>query len=126
MVDDRNQMGDDVELIIDGETVPVTDKGWTDSRDWAESNFDDTKSPDRGLASRSPEGDLEYDGVKEELERRLHEAPETKHRLIFRNKKHGGGFRIMGVAIEDIEHTHPGDSKSNVSISWSGERVVPF
>lgn len=126
MTNDRNQMGDDVELVIDGEVIPVTDKGWTDTRDWAESNFDDSKAPDRGLASQYPEGDLEYDGTKQELEQKLHEAPETKHRLIFRNTKNGGGYRIMGVAIEDIEHQHPGDGKSNVSISWSGERIVPF
>jgi len=126
MVDDRNQMSDDVELVIDGEVVPVVNKGWTHTRDWSESNFDDGKNPDRGLASEYPEGDLEYDGTKQELEKKLHEAPGDKHRLIFRNKKHGGGYRMMGVAIEDIEHTHDENSKTNVSISWTGERVVPF
>jgi len=126
MVDDRNQMSDDVELVIDGEVVPVVNKNWTDNREWVDSNFDDGKSPDRGLAAQYPEGDLKYDGTKQELERRLHEAPATKHRLIFRNKKHSGGYRIMGVAIEDIEHTHDENSKSGVSISWSGERIVPF
>jgi len=126
MVDDKNQMGDDVELVIDGDVVPVTDKDWSHTRDWSESNFDDSKHPDRGLSSHYPEGDLEYDGTKQELEQRLIEAPENKHRLIFRNKKHGGGYRIMGVAIEDIESGHPGDGKSSVSISWVGEKVVPF
>jgi hypothetical protein len=126
MANDRNQTGDDVELVIDGEVVPVTDKGWTDTRDWAESNFDDSKAPDRGLSARSTEGDLEYDGTKQELERKLHEAPQNKHRLIFRNKKHGGGYRIMNVTIDDIEHSHPGDGKSNVSISWSGGEPIPF
>ena len=113
MANDRNQTGDDVELVIDGEVVPVTDKGWTDTRDWAESNFDDSKSPDRGLAARSTEGDLEYDGTKQELERKLHEAPQNKHRLIFR--RHHRRHRALAPGRREVERldqlvrwrTHP-------------------
>jgi len=32
---------------------------------------------------------------------------------------------MMGVLITSIEKSHP-DGKSNVSISWEGERMVPF
>lgn len=125
MTENRNQTGDDVDLVIDGEVVPVTDKGWTWTQETAESNFDDSKNPDRGVTSRYPEGDLEYDGTKKELEQKLIEAGGDKHRLIFRETDVGGGYRMMGVLIESIEKSHP-DGKSNVSISWTGERMVPF
>ena len=125
MSTNRNQMGDDVDLVIDGETVPVTDKGWTWTQETAESNFDDSKHPDRGVSSRYPEGDLEYDGTKKDLEQKLIEAGEDKHRLIFRETDVGGGYRMMGVLITSFEKSHP-DGKSNVSISWEGERMVPF
>jgi len=125
MSENRNQTGDDVDLVIDGEVVPVTDKGWTWTQETAESNFDDSKHPDRGVTSRYPEGDLEYDGTKKELERKLIEAGGDKHRLIFRETDVGGGYRMMGVIIESIEKSHS-DGKSRVSISWTGERAVPF
>lgn len=126
MPENRNQMGDDVDLVIDGEVVPVTNKGWTWTQETTSSNFDDSRNPDRGVTTRYPEGDLEYDGTKKDLERRLIEAGEQKHRLIFRETDVGGGYRVTGVLITEIDKGHPGDDKSNVSISWEGERLVPF
>ena len=73
MPNNRNHMGDQTTLVIDGEAIPVTSKSWTWSQETADSNFDDSKNPDRGITSRSPEGELEYDGRKDELERRIDE-----------------------------------------------------
>lgn len=125
MTNDRNTMGDEVTLVIDGEEVPVTDKGWTYTRDTAESNFDDTKNPDRGITQRYPEGELEYDGRKETLEKKFVGADENKHRIIFRHDS-GGGFRAKGVIINEVDSGAPGDGKRNVTISWEGEEMVPF
>lgn len=118
-------MGDQTTLVIDGEEVPVTDKGWTFTRETADSNFDDTKAPNRGVSGKYPEGDLEYDGRKKDLEDRLIEADEEKHRIIFRHEG-GGGFRAKGVIIDEIDAGNPGDGKRNVSISWTGEQMIPF
>lgn len=121
----RNQTGDDVDLIIDGERIPVTDKGWTWTQETEESQFDDSKNPDRAPTSRYPEGEFEYDGTKQELEKRIIESPEDKHRLIFRESDVGGGYRMKGVLIEEIDKSHP-DGKSGVTVSWTGEKMVPF
>lgn len=125
MPNNRNHMGDQTTLVIDGEAIPVTSKSWTWSQETADSNFDDSKNPDRGITSRSPEGELEYDGRKDELERRIMNAPENKHRIILRHND-GGGFRFKGVLVTEISGEGPGDGKRNVTISWSGEAAVPF
>lgn len=125
MANDRNHMGDQTTLVIDGEAIPVTDKGWTWSQETADSNFDDSKNPDRGVSSRSPEGEAEYDGRKDELERKLMNSPDDKHRIIHRHDD-GGGFRFKGVLIEEIDAGEPGDGKRNCTISWVGEEAVPF
>ena len=122
----RNQTGDDVQLVIDGEVVPVTDKGWNWQQETSDSQFDDSKNPDKAVTGRSAEGDLEYDGTKKELETKLMNAGESKHRMIFRETDQSGGYRASGVLINNIEKQYPGDDKSNVSISWEAERMVPF
>lgn len=122
---ERNRMGDQSTLIVDGEPIPVTDKGWTYTKETASSQFDDSRAPDRGISGESPEGDLEYDGAKKDLETRLIEAENDKHRIIYRFND-GGGFRFKRCIITDIEASSPGDGKRNVSISWEGEEAVPF
>lgn len=122
---DRNFMGDQSTLVIDGEAEPVTSKSWSQTTETAESQFDDSKNPNRGVSGKSPEGELEYDGRKEELEKKLIEAAEEKHRIIIRHDD-GGGFRMKRCIITDISADSPGDGKRNVSISWEGEEAVPF
>jgi hypothetical protein len=124
MTENRNQTGDDVQLVIDGEKIPVTDKGWTWTQETAESNFDDSKHPNRSVTSRHLEGDLEYDGAKSALERKLINAKGSKHRLLFQEQDTGETYTILGVIIESIEKSYPGDGKSSVSISWTGERLM--
>lgn len=122
---DRNRMGDQSTLIIDGDPIPVTDKGWNYTTETAESQFDDSRNPDRGVSAEFPEGDAEYDGRKDELEKKLIESDEDKHRIIYRHDD-GGGFRFKRCIITSIEAGEPGDGKRNVSISWEGEEAVPF
>lgn len=122
---DRNFMGDQSTLVIDGEAVPVTGKSWTHTTETAESQFDDSKNPHRGTSGEYPEGEAEYDGRKKELEKKLVEADSDKHRLIYRHDD-GGGFRFKRCIITEVSADSPGDSKRGVTISWEGEETVPF
>jgi hypothetical protein len=122
---DRNLTGDQSTLVIDGEAIPVVSKSWTYSKETTESNFDDSKNPERGVVLDSPEGELEYDGEKTDLEQRLIDAREQKHRIIHRLDT-GSGYRFKGCLITEVSADEPGDDKRSVTISWEGEEAITF
>lgn len=122
---DRNLTGDQSTLVIDGDPIPVTSKSWTYSKETTESNFDDSKNPERGVVLDSPEGELEYDGEKLDVEQRLIDERENQVRIIHRVEG-GGGFRFNGCFITEVSVEEPGDDKRSVTISWEGEEAVTF
>jgi hypothetical protein len=122
---ERNFRGDQSTLVIDGEAIPVTDKGWSYEREVSDSQFDDSPTPDLGRTNEQPTGDFEFDGRKESLEKRVVNADDDKFRITYRFAD-GGGFRFKGCILTDISASEPGDDKRNVSVSWEGEEAVPF
>lgn len=126
---DRDQKGTDATLVVGGQSVPVTEKSWTENREIADDQWDDSLNPNKSLVSQDAEGSLTYNGSQEEFQNIVRDSngkPITDLRLIIREDTDQGGFRFNGVEISSIEKNYPSDGTNEVSADWEAEEIVPL
>lgn len=126
---DRDQKGSDATLIVDGQSLPVTEKSWTENRDIADDQWDDSLNPNKSLVTQDAEGSFSYAGSQSEFQNLVRDSngdPIENMRLIISEDSDQGGFRFNGVQITSIEKSYPSDSTNEVSVDWEAENIVPL
>lgn len=126
---DRDQKGSDATLIVDGQSLPVTEKSWTENRDTADDQWDDSLNPNKSLVTQDAEGSFSYAGSQSEFQNLVRDSngdPIENMRLIISEDSDQGGFRFNGVQITSIEKSYPSDSTNEVSVDWEAENIVPL
>lgn len=124
MVLDKDYRGDQASLIVDGSTLPVTEKSLTVDTQTTDAQFDDTK-PERtnkSVTGLDISGSFTYNGQDPEFRNTILNAMTDKHRLIF-EEEGGGGVRFNGVTIS-IERDYPSDDLAETSFDWEAEEMV--
>lgn len=126
---DRDQKGSDATLIVDGQAIPVTEKSWTENRETADDQWDDSLNPNKSLVTQDAEGSFTYAGSQSEFQSLVRDSngdPVENMRLIIREDSDQDGFRFNGVQITSIEKNYPSDSTNEVSVDWEGENIIPL
>lgn len=126
---DRDQKGTDATLIVAGQTVPVTEKTWTENRETTDDQWDDSINPNKSLVTQDAEGSFTYNGSQSEFQNLIRDAngqPIENLRLIIREDTDQDGFRFNGVQITSIEKNYPNDSTNEVSVDWEAEEIIPL
>lgn len=126
---DRDQTGVDATLIVAGQAIPVTEKEWTENRDIADDQWDDSINPNKSLVSQDAEGSFTYAGSQSEFQNLVRDNdgnPITDVRIIIREGSDQDGFRFNGVQFGSISKNYPSDSTNEVSVDWEAEEIVPL
>jgi hypothetical protein len=123
---DKNFMGADAEVVIDGTAYPCTSKDLSIEPQTEDSQFDDSDvaTSSKGVSSVDLSGSLEYDGQNVGLRDAALDAPEQKHRLIIREDG-GGGIRFKGVILS-FSRDYPSDGKASSTVDWEAESYTTF
>lgn len=126
---DRDQKGTDATLIVNGQSIPVTEKTWTENRETTDDQWDDSINPSKSLVTQDAEGSFTYAGSQSEFQNLVRDSdgrPIGDLRLIIREDTDQDGFRFNGVEITSIEKNYPNDDTNEVSVDWEAETIVPL
>lgn len=121
---DKDYRGDQATLVVDGSSLPVTEKSLSIDTQTTDAQFDDTK-PERtnkSVTGLDISGSFTYNGKDSEFRNTILNAMKDKHRLIF-NEDDGTGVRFNGVTIS-LERDFPSDDLAETSFDWEAEEYV--
>lgn len=125
---DRNETGNDGELIVDGEEVPFTNADYEVGFDTSASDFNDRLEQDSAITSKPPtEVTVEADGSKAELKGLLMNAdgtPKTGLRATVRGVE--GGDRFTKGKPTSFGREFPGGDKTTTEVTIQFDRHRPL
>jgi hypothetical protein len=126
----RDQKGTDATLIVAGQAIPVTEKEWTENRDIANDQWDDSINPNKSIATQEAEGTITYAGSQAEFQNIVRDdqgKPIGDLRLVIREDgADHDGFRFNGVEFSSIGKNYPSDDTNEVDADWEAEEIVPL